>query len=591
MKKILLMIHTVLFVLCLIVGQAAWADSGPDSYPGTDEQQSDSLFSMEELEDLVAPIALYPDPLIAQILPAATFVDQIDEAARYITEYGRYARIDRQYWDVSVKAVAHYPDVLTMMDQKYDWTVALGQAFINQNDDLMYAIQLLRQDARAAGNLVSNRQQQVVVEDGYISIFPAEPEMIYVPTYDPQVVYVERPSPGFGLITFGIGFTIGAWLNRDFDWREHKVFYHGWRGRPWIERARPHVQVRNNIYINQTNRVININKNVMRHDSVRFREQIRHDVQIRNVRQQQPGNVRRDQRPGERNQKRGGGPLPSPAVPSRPDASPRNQRPQEKNVPLGGKPTPVITSIPATQPPAHDQQHPGKNDDRRDQKLPGKSMPLGGKPAAVITTQPTPPAPVRDQQNHGKGDDRSGKQWQSPGVAPRPGTPTVPQQPAPRIETQHQTQGTGAVVPRPTTQPSTRDIYRGRDMQGTQPASRSGYGGYGSTRDATIYRERGKTSQENMRQTGSPAPLQQKAPATQQPQPQKMVPVQQPMQRTAPVQQPIQRPAPAQRPSVEQRKAPASVNVAPPQQTPQPTVRQAPESDPNDKENRRQRGH
>lgn len=582
MKNIILMMYAVFFVLCLIVGRTAWADSGPDYYPEADQQQGDAQFSMEELEDLVAPIALYPDPLIAQILPAATFIDQIDEAARYISEYGRYARIDRQNWDVSVKAVAHYPDVLRMMDQKYDWTVALGQAFINQNEDLMYAIQLLRQDARDAGNLVSTRQQQVVVDDGYISIFPAEPEVIYVPTYDPQVVYVERPSPGFGLITFGIGFTIGAWLNRDCDWHERKVYYHGWRGRPWIERARPHVQIRNNTYINTSNRVININRNVMRHDNQHFREQMRRDVQIRRGWQQQQGTMRHGQRSGDRGQKLGGRPVVTPVVPSRPDASPRIPRSPEKNQPMGAKPGPVIPTQPTTPPPSHDQPHRGKNNDRRDQRNPEKSVVPGGKPVPVTPALPAPPpSPARDQQSRGKGDDRSGKQGPHPGVPPRPVTPTVSQQPAPRIDTQRQPQGTGAVAPPPATQPPARDIYRGRDLQGTQPASRSGYGGYGSTRDATIYRERGRSSQENMRQTGNPAPAQQKAPVVQQPH----------SQRATPVQQPTQRPAPVQRPPAEQRKAPVDVNTAPPQQTPHTTPdRQFPASNRDGiKENRRQR--
>lgn len=225
MKRILLTIQAALFALCLVAGQASWAedDQQPVAY-------GDTLFTPDELDDLLAPIALYPDPLIAQILPAATFIDQIDEAARYVRQYGKYARIDDQPWDVSVKAVAHYPDVLYMMDRKYDWTVSLGQAFVMQQLDVMDAIQRLRAEAEAAGNLTSTPQQQVVVEREVIRIVPAEPEVIYVPVYDPMVVYEESLYPSYGFITFGSGFTIGAWLNRDCDWQRRRVYYHGWLG-------------------------------------------------------------------------------------------------------------------------------------------------------------------------------------------------------------------------------------------------------------------------------------------------------------------------------------------------------------------------
>jgi hypothetical protein len=408
MKRILLAIQAVLLVVGLLAGQPARADSDLQMSAGIALQTNDVLFTPEDLDDLLAPIALYPDPLLAQILPAATFIDQIDEAARYVGQYGQSASIDYQPWDVSVRAIAHYPDVLFMMDQKYDWTVSLGQAFVNQQQDVMDAVQRLRAEANAVGNLVSTPQQQVYVEPGYISIIPAAPEMIYVPVYDPFAVYFERPSPGFGFITFGIGFTIGAWLNRDCDWRGHRVYYHGWQGGGWIARARPHVQVRNNVYINNSYRTININRTVVRHDTLRYREQVRQDVQTR----------------------------------------------REKS----GR----ATSI-------HEQRPPGRIDNRA--------------PATTLT--------------------------------------------------------------RPAAPPVTRDTHRGRDTQNALPASRSGYGGYGSNRDAATYRERGRSSQENMRQTSRPAPI----------------------KREAPVQRPVpaQRPAPAQRPSFSGDKQPAPRPAAQPE--------------------------
>jgi hypothetical protein len=105
-------------------------------------------FSPDQLDNLLAPIALYPDPLLAQILPAATFPDQIDEAARLCRAGANPDDIDMQPWDVSVKAVAHYPTVLYMMADSLDWTTAVGQAYVNQNDDVMASMQRLRQEAR-----------------------------------------------------------------------------------------------------------------------------------------------------------------------------------------------------------------------------------------------------------------------------------------------------------------------------------------------------------------------------------------------------------------------------------------------------------
>ena len=117
MRIIQFTLVAALLALALVTGHAAWAD---DYLP----EPADTMalpgepFTAEELDDLLAPIALYPDPLLAQILPAATFIDQIDEAARYVRQYGQSPRIDDQPWDVSVRAVAHYPDVLFMMYQK-----------------------------------------------------------------------------------------------------------------------------------------------------------------------------------------------------------------------------------------------------------------------------------------------------------------------------------------------------------------------------------------------------------------------------------------------------------------------------------------
>ncbi len=359
MKKFLITIPIALLFLSMVSGHTAWAD---DYIP----------FAADELDDMLAPIALYPDPLLAQMLPAATFVDQIDEAERYIGQYGNSAQVDAQPWDVSVRAVAHYPSILLMMDQKYDWTVSLGQAFVNQPDDVFDSIQRLRAQALAEGNLVSTPEQQVINEDGTISIVPVEPEVIYVPQYDPMEVYFEPPSYGF--ITFGIGLPIGVWLNRDCDWHGHRIHYHGWQGGGWIGRFRPHIHDRHNRYINDSYSVIDVNRKVTRHDTAGYREGIRRDAQKR-------------------------------------------------------------------------------------RELTSKVAPHAGVAPPVKTTQP-----------------RQAITGPSPPV---------------RIDNS--------------------DVYRGRDVQTKKPASVSGYGGYGTSGDAATYRERGKTSRENMQQFNLPAPSRQPA--------------------------------------------------------------------------------
>lgn len=390
MKRIIIIIQTAFLVLGLVSGHTVWAEVIELS-DSSGMVSGDSLFTPDELDDLLAPIALYPDPLIAQILPAATFIDQIDEATRYVRQYGNSARIDDKPWDVSVKAIAHYPTVLFMMDQKYDWTVSLGQAFINQQQDVLDSIQRLRASAETAGNLKSTPQQQVVVEDNAISIVPVEPEVIYVPQYDPQQVFVESPYPSYGFIDFGIGFTIGAWLNRDCDWRHHRVYYHGWRGGGWIGRARPHIPVRNNVYIRNNYNVITINRRAIQHDTSRYREDLRHNVQTR-------------------------GRHEAPGAPKGRDVRPR-ERIENRNIP--------------------------QNQTTPDTRLP-RTPPVG-------QTQVPPRSTI--------------------------------------------------VGTRPAQQPDKKDIYRGREMKGGQPpASYTGYGGYGSSKEATTFRERGQTSRENMRQ-------------------------------------------------------------------------------------------
>jgi hypothetical protein len=206
--------------------------------------------SPEQLDQLLGPIALYPDPLIAQILPASTLTSQIVMADRYVQQGMSPEVIDQQPWDPSVKALARYPDLLRWMDTNLAWTTDVGQTYTYQQVDVMNAIQRLRYQAMNLGNLQSTPQQTVYNNNGIIEVIPANPQVIYVPVYQPQIVYTQpAPRPGV-FVSFGLGVTIGGWLNHDVDWRDHRVVE--WRRnnpRPnnwWYHRPNDRVTVVNN---------------------------------------------------------------------------------------------------------------------------------------------------------------------------------------------------------------------------------------------------------------------------------------------------------------------------------------------------------
>lgn len=216
-----------------------------------------------ELRNLVAPIALYPDPLLAIILPASTYVDDVIDADRRNWR-GNEADLNRQRWDISVRALVHYPQLLHMMARDPDWTAALGQAYVYQPQDLMDAIQYLRRRAWDNGVLRTTRQQRVKREGDYYRIVPAEPNYIYIPQYDPDVVYRERRSNrNENLLSFGIGLIIGAWLNNDTDWHRHRIYEHGWQGGGWVGSYRPRITV-NDIYTRDRNRSVVGNHDIIR---------------------------------------------------------------------------------------------------------------------------------------------------------------------------------------------------------------------------------------------------------------------------------------------------------------------------------------
>jgi len=184
--------------------------------------------AVAQLHPLVAPIALYPDPLIAVVLPATTFPQQLQDANAWLAAHPNPPQpdIDAQPWDASVKAVVHYPTVLAQLAGDIQWTQSLGSAYASQPADVMAAIQSMRAQAAAQGNLVNTPQQAVVQDGGVIAIEPANPDVIYVPTYDPVLVYA-----GYHPLLFGdVAFAIGPWFVNGCYWGGGAIFVGDWHG-------------------------------------------------------------------------------------------------------------------------------------------------------------------------------------------------------------------------------------------------------------------------------------------------------------------------------------------------------------------------
>jgi hypothetical protein len=232
-----------LTLLCALHSSGFAQTSPPPAQPAS--TQSEQLLTGQQLDALVAPIALYPDTLLSQILIASTYPLEVVEAARWAEANKKLkgdalkAAVDKQSWDDSLKALAATSSVLSMMSEKLDWTQKLGDAVLAQQPDVMDAIQRLRTKAQANNKLSSNKQQTVSTQqqDGrqIITIVPAEPDTIYVPYYDPAVVYgpwpytdyppYYWPAPGYiaaGVIAtgiaFGAGYALGRWASGGYRW-------------------------------------------------------------------------------------------------------------------------------------------------------------------------------------------------------------------------------------------------------------------------------------------------------------------------------------------------------------------------------------
>src|SRR6516225_6775252 len=212
-----------IFVWLMIMFLAA----PPSLFPQAAEQPV--VFKQEELDQLVAPIALHPDSLISQILMASTYPLEVALADRWVKQNANLKgdaltkALEAEDWDPSVKSLVNFPQVLTMMSDQLDWTQKLGDAFLADQKKVLDTIQSLRAKAQASGHLESNKEQKVIVEEKIIKIEPANPQVVYVPSYNPTVVYGSWPYPAYppysyyppgyvasSMMWFGAGVAMGA---------------------------------------------------------------------------------------------------------------------------------------------------------------------------------------------------------------------------------------------------------------------------------------------------------------------------------------------------------------------------------------------
>ncbi len=240
-KQLLSTLLSLLLVFGTAPSGAAAQESGSSGYSG----QGVPL-TADELQALVAPIALYPDSLVAQILGAATFPDQIATAASWLQQNSSLTgtnlmkAVDNQPWDPSVKALTQFPSVLGNLATNLSWTSSLGEAYHTQAADVMSAVQVLRAKALAAGNLKSGAQLSVVQQSPQVIVIqPVNPQVVYVPMYNPTVVYgypyvvpayVAPPVAATAIVAFGVGIAVGAMMSGGCCAWGYSSWNCGWHG-------------------------------------------------------------------------------------------------------------------------------------------------------------------------------------------------------------------------------------------------------------------------------------------------------------------------------------------------------------------------
>jgi hypothetical protein len=218
--------------------------AGPENDQG--EPAPYAKLSRDQLNRLVAPIALYPDSLVAQVLAASTFPSQIVDAENWVKAHPGLSgtdlanQVNSQSWDPSVKALVQFPSVLSNLASNLGWTSELGDAYYNQQEDVMKAVQEMRKKAKKAGNLNSTQQENIEDENGDVTITPTNPQVVYVPAYDPWAVYgypiapwpywVDVPGVWWGGpgLYFGIGFPIAPFIGFGWGWGAWGVDWHHW---------------------------------------------------------------------------------------------------------------------------------------------------------------------------------------------------------------------------------------------------------------------------------------------------------------------------------------------------------------------------
>lgn len=222
------------FFSVTMLSSAGWAQTQANTANTAETANAGTALSGEQLDALVGPIALYPDELLAITMPASTFPLEIVQAARYLEQHKSNSELKpNESWDSSVLGLLNYPDVIEKMNQDLDWTSQLGDAVVNQQQDLMDAIQRFRAQANAAGNLESSEQVTVVQEQEIITIESTSTEVIYVPDYNPTVVIVQQPVPYTYVYsqpypyyynpaaTFWTGMFVGAAVGYGIGWNGH----------------------------------------------------------------------------------------------------------------------------------------------------------------------------------------------------------------------------------------------------------------------------------------------------------------------------------------------------------------------------------
>ncbi|MBL9148240.1 MAG: DUF3300 domain-containing protein [Phycisphaerae bacterium] len=225
-RLVLASLLAALFLVHSIADAAGTAQTLPDRIPGN----APTGLSDEDLQELVAPIAVYPDPLLSIMLEASLFPDDVAAAVAFVRAGGTAEQAAQRDWDEAVIALVAIPDALAMLHDYGDWAAALGTAFLTQSEALMGAVQEMRRRAWDNGALFTTPQQVVVREEQTIIIQPANPQVIYVPVFNPHVIYAPvvivgprpRPDPvAVALIGFGVGIVVGGviWANSGCNWR------------------------------------------------------------------------------------------------------------------------------------------------------------------------------------------------------------------------------------------------------------------------------------------------------------------------------------------------------------------------------------